>query len=119
MNAQGKELRPEEREVISRELCRGGSDRSIARTLGRHHSMVSREINRNGGRQCYRAVAAQERCDAMRVRPKERKLLSCEWLHDAVNDGLEQKWSPVQISNRLRTDHPDDEEMRVSGISRS
>jgi len=35
-------------------------------------------------------------------------------LHDAVNDGLREKWSPRQISERLREDHPDDPEMHVS-----
>jgi len=31
-----------------------------------------------------------------------------------VNEGLHQKWSPEQISKRLKADHPDDPEMRVS-----
>jgi IS30 family transposase len=35
-------------------------------------------------------------------------------LHDAVNSGLEKKWSPKQISKRLRQDFPDDDTMRVS-----
>ena len=35
-------------------------------------------------------------------------------MHDAVNEGLHQKWSPEQISKRLKADHPDDPEMRVS-----
>jgi IS30 family transposase len=29
-------------------------------------------------------------------------------LHDAVNDGLEQKWSPEQISARLTEEYHDD-----------
>jgi transposase, IS30 family len=31
-----------------------------------------------------------------------------------VNEGLEQKWSPEQISARLTEEYPDDPEMRVS-----
>jgi len=62
----------------------------------------------------YRAVEAQERCEVMRLRPKARKLEACAELHEAVNDGLTQRWSPRQISRRLREDHPDDEAMRVS-----
>jgi transposase, IS30 family len=31
-----------------------------------------------------------------------------------VNEGLEQKWSPEQISERLKEEYPDDPEMRVS-----
>jgi IS30 family transposase len=35
-------------------------------------------------------------------------------LHDAVNAGLAQEWSPEQISERPKKDHQDDTEMRVS-----
>ena len=104
----------EEREIISRELSRNLSARFIGTLLGRHHSAVSREINRNGGREEYRAVDAQRRCQESRARPKERKLEASVRLHDAVNDGLAQRWSPRQISRRLREDHPGDESMRVS-----
>jgi IS30 family transposase len=106
----------EEREIISRELAQSHSvsTRFIGKKLGRHHSTISREIDRNGGAVNYRAVEAQLRCDENRLRPKERKLESSRRLHDAVNDGLAVKWSPKQISERLRADHPDDEDMRVS-----
>ena len=107
-------MRIEEREVISRELSRNQSARFIGALLGRHHSAVSREIDRNGGRDEYRAVDAQRRCEEHRARPKERRLEASTALHDAVNDGLRQKWSPRQISRRLREDYPDDESMRVS-----
>lgn len=104
----------QERETISRELGRENSARFIAKLLGRHHSTIAREIERNGGATEYRAVAAQERYEAGRARPKERKLVASARLHDAVNEGLEQKWSPEQISTRLDEDYPDDPEMRVS-----
>ena len=107
-------LRVEEREVISRELSRDRSARFIGALLGRHHSAISREIDRNGGRDDYRAVDAQTRCDGYRARSRTRKLEASARLHDAVNDGLEQRWSPKQISRRLREDYPDDEGMRVS-----
>ena len=110
-------LTVEEREEISRELGRGGglaSARAIGRLLGRHHSTIAREIARNGGSQDYRAVEAQARCDENRLRPKTRRLEFSQRLHDAVNDGFAEKWSPRQIGERLRVDHPDDPEMRVS-----
>ena len=62
----------------------------------------------------YRALAAQERDELVKVRPKEHKLVASSRLHDAVNEGLEQKWSPEQISARLAEEYPDDPEMRVS-----
>ena len=44
-----------EREEVSRGVVAGRSIRSIAESLGRAPSTVSREINRNGGRRHYRA----------------------------------------------------------------
>jgi DNA-binding CsgD family transcriptional regulator len=47
-----------EREEISRGLVAGCSMRSIAASLGRAPSTVSRELRRNGGCQSYRASNA-------------------------------------------------------------
>jgi IS30 family transposase len=49
-----------EREEISRGVVAGRSLRSIAASLSRAPSTVSREINSNGGRQHYRANLADE-----------------------------------------------------------
>lgn len=111
---QREPLQFEEREIISRELSQGRKPRYIAQLLGRHHSTIYDEINRNGGTRDYRAIDAQGRADANRARPKKRKFESSPRLHDAVDDGLRQKWSPEQISKRLKEDHPDDPEMQVS-----
>ncbi|MBV9160727.1 MAG: helix-turn-helix domain-containing protein [Pseudonocardiales bacterium] len=62
-------LTVEERELISRELAKKSSHRSIAKVLGRHHSVISREIHRNGGDDHYRAVVAEERAATMRRVP--------------------------------------------------
>jgi transposase, IS30 family len=104
----GTPLCAEERETISRELSQEKSARYIAKLLGRHHSTVAREINRNGGAADYRAVPAQERYESLKARPKEYKLVVSSRLHDAVNEGLEQKWSPEQISARLNEEYPDE-----------
>jgi len=110
----GAELLAEEREIISWELAAGCSYRWIGRLLNRDHSVVSREVTRNGGRAAYRAIPAQRRADEHRTRPKLRLLETNVRLHDAVNDGLVRKWSPTQISRRLRQDFPEDDTMRVS-----
>ena len=44
-----------EREAISRGLAANQSMRSIATELGRSPSTISREVARNGGKECYRA----------------------------------------------------------------
>jgi IS30 family transposase len=49
-----------EREEISRSVVAGQSIRFIALSLGRAPSTISREIRRNGGRQCYWASEADE-----------------------------------------------------------
>jgi IS30 family transposase len=53
-------LSPAEREDISRGLAAGRSIRSIAASLGRAPSSVSREINRNEGPEGYRANQADQ-----------------------------------------------------------
>ena len=110
----GKALQVEERDEILRGIGRGWSSREIASGLGRDASVVSREIARNGGRDNYRVHAAQERFEALRARPRPRRLEVDRRLHDEVNAGLALDWSPRQISARLATDHPDDVGMRVS-----
>jgi IS30 family transposase len=63
-----------EREEISRALAKYQSRRSIARLLGRSPSTVSREINRNGGYDRYRAALADEKVRDRARRPKRCKL---------------------------------------------
>lgn len=48
-----------EREEISRGLIANQSLRSIARSLGRVASTISREVRRNGGRGAYRATTSE------------------------------------------------------------
>lgn len=112
--ARGTVLHLEEREEISRRIAAGDSGRQIARRLGRHCSVVNREISRNGGRAAYRACDAHQKATASARRPKERKLERDPLLLAEVNRGLQQKWSPQQIAIRLRAGFPDDEAMRVS-----
>jgi IS30 family transposase len=104
-----------EREAIRGGLDAGESFRTIATRLGRAASTVSREVNSNGGRDRYAGWRAhREACDRAR-RPKIAKLAGCERLRTQVEEWLsEQLWSPVQISQRLRIEFPNDPMMRVS-----
>ena len=86
----------------------------ISRRLGRHYSVVNREIGRNGGRHAYRAGDAQHKAIVSARRPKTRRLERDALLRAEVNRGLARKWSPQQISNKLRVDFPDQEAVRVS-----
>jgi transposase, IS30 family len=104
----------EERERISRGLAAGESARAIARDLGRSASTIAREVAGCGGRESYRALRAERLAVQRARRPKPTKLSSCPRLLAAVEAGLAQRWSPEQISARLRAEHPDDLEMRIS-----
>jgi IS30 family transposase len=103
-----------EREEISRGLAAGISCRSIATSLGRAPSTISREINRNGGPAGYRAVAADGAASKASTRPKVCKLVASPELAEVVAERLEKRWSPEQIAGWLRRIHPDDPELWVS-----
>ena len=47
-------------------------------------------------------------------RPRPLKLDSNRRLKESVEEGLRRKWSPEQISRRLREEHPNDEAMQIS-----
>jgi len=106
----------DERIVIADLRREGRSVRAIAADLGRSPSTISRELARNShpGSGDYRPHAAQARADARRPRPKTGKIAACPELHDLVQDMLEDKFSPEQISRRLRRDHPDRPELHVT-----
>jgi transposase, IS30 family len=110
----GLRLSPGEREEISRGLEATESCHDIAARLGRRPSTISREVARGGGPQHYRAWRADAAARTQACRPKARKLATCPRLRAEVERGLERRWAPEQIAARLRTDFPDDLEMRVS-----
>jgi len=111
----GRYLSVAEREEIALGLARGESLRAIAGRLGRSPSTVSREVRRNSqGRRYYRALAAQGQAQYRAGRPKTAKLAGNRVLARWVQDRLEERWSPEQISVMLRREFPGEPEMRVS-----
>jgi len=103
-----------EREEVSRGIQAGESFRKIAARIGRAPSTVSREVKAAGGRESYRAHLAEEGARERARRPQPFKLVENVRLRHEVEDGLRQRWSPQQIAGRLKVDHPDDPELRVS-----
>ncbi|MEV0343433.1 helix-turn-helix domain-containing protein [Nocardia sp. NPDC050713] len=98
----GRHLSLAEREEISRGLAAGDSLRSIARSLGRAPSTISREVAKRGGRFVYRALPADRAAWARAVRPKPTKLSRDPRLAALVAEKLVQRWSPQQIAGWLR-----------------
>ncbi len=103
-----------EREEISRGIAVGQSLRSIAGSLGRSPSTVSREIKRNGGSARYRAAGADKRAWAVARRPKACKLARHPRLCRMVARKLERNWSPEQIAGWLKRSYPDHQAWQVS-----
>lgn len=104
-----------EREQLGLSCAGGMSLRAIAAQLGRSPSTISRELRRNseaGGR--YLASSAHAMAYHRASRPKPAKLAVNLALRGKVEQDLEKKYSPEQITGRLRVEFPDDPEMRVS-----
>ncbi|MEX1163976.1 MAG: IS30 family transposase [Nitriliruptor sp.] len=90
-----------EREEIRAGIERAEPLTTIAERLGRHRCTISTEVNRNGGRTGYAAVAAQDRADRQRSRPKVPKLAADPGLAAHVTARLEARDSPMTISIEL------------------
>jgi transposase, IS30 family len=110
----GRYLSLAEREEIAVGVAAGASVRAIAGRLGRAASTVSREIRRNGSTLGYRAAPAQAQAEFRAARPKTARLAASPVLRAWVQDKLESRWSPEQISAMLKAEFPGDPEMRVS-----
>jgi len=104
-----------EREEIAIAHAGGQGVRQIALGLGRSPSTVCRELQRNvEGAKSYRATTAHALAYVRASRPKAAKLAMNVALRAKVENDLEKKYSPEQITGRLRVEFPDDPEMRVS-----
>ncbi len=109
-----KALTLAEREEVSRFLAEGWSLRWIASKLGRAPSTISREMARNGGRDTYRAVQAEDAAWDRARRSKPCKLVENRSLAKIVSDKLRLLWSPEQIAGWLKHTYPSDQSLHVS-----
>jgi IS30 family transposase len=103
-----------EREEISRGLKGDESIRQIAAGLGRAPSTISREINRNGGAQKYRAGVAEANAWTRALRPKTCALASNARLCRLVASKLKLEWAPAQIAGWLKRAFPVNKRMQIS-----
>lgn len=104
-------LSADEREDISRQLSQGQSLQTIAATLRRHVSTISREVRRGScNRWTYRAARAQRRAvrNARRRKAGKYKLRQHRALWAQVQDKLLRYWAPKQIAQWLWQQYPDD-----------
>jgi len=93
----------------------GTTVREIAATLGRAPSTISRELTRNAAPQGgYRPFEAQHLSARRRGRDHVRRVDSNARLWGVINEKLQARWSPQQISRHLEETFPDDAAMRLS-----
>jgi IS30 family transposase len=110
----GKRLSFEDRCAIEAGLAVEETQTSIADRIGFDKSTVSREVGRGrlaSGR--YSAKRGQAVATMNAKRPKPGKLATNAPLRARVEEDLGKRYSPEQISARLRRDFPDDPEMWV------
>jgi transposase, IS30 family len=98
-----KHLTIEERYTIEMMSKEGYLKSEIARCLNRSRSTISREIIRNKGQRGYRHKQAHE-TSLIRIRRAEKAIRFTEDLKELVNERLEEKWSPDQISGTPEKD---------------
>lgn len=103
-----------EREEISRGIASEVSMRTLAQQLGRSPSTISREVQRNGGVDDYRASEADQAAWARAHRPKPCKLATNGLLRHAVTTKLRLHWSPQQIAGWLKREYPGVKDKHVS-----
>jgi len=82
------------------------SMREISRIMRRDHSVLVRELKRNGSgvRKRYRADIAQKLFEKRLTGQHLGKLDKCLELRQYVEGGLKKDWSPEQIVGRLKKD---------------
>ena len=78
------------------------------RLQGRTPSTISRELRRSWspGSGRYRPFTAHKLAAQRRARPRAGKIARDEALRRVVQDRLEKRWSPQQVSRALRAELP-------------
>ena len=96
-----------DREQIEYYFRLGMSGRAIAKQIGRHHSVVERELARNRSPHfAYEAHKATYFSSRRAKKTNRRKLLKSEILREYVTARLREGWSPEQIAGRLKVAPP-------------
>lgn len=94
-----------ERQELEYWLRTKQSIRKISKVMKRAHTILSREIRRNGSnRQKYRADLAQRIFEQRRHKQRKGKLDKYPELKKYVVEKLKNEWSPDVIAGKLKTD---------------
>jgi len=97
-----RHLREEDRGVIYRMNKAGKTQSEIAASIGFGQSAVSKELARNRGEKGYRFKQAQEKAAKRKRQKKPRKRVIGVELQMKIDEQLNRKHSPEQISGSLK-----------------
>ena len=109
-------LSRDERYELARLRECGLSVRAVAARMGRSPSTISRELGRNAGRRSggYQPERAHRLAWERQRRPKRSRLAQHPALRAAVQEMLDKRYSPEQVSGRLQVLYPGEAAMQVS-----
>jgi IS30 family transposase len=82
------------------------SHAEIARTMDRDRSTIGRELKRNKGARGYRPKQAQRLADQRRLSSRRPSKMDDPDVKEYVEERLKRRWSPEQITGRMRRDLP-------------
>jgi IS30 family transposase len=101
------QLKEHERESIFLFLEQGFSYRKISEKIGRNHSVVLREINRNKGPSGkYQPFSAHNQAKERKIAANKLNPCKNPLILRYVEEKLKEEWSPQQISGRIKIDLP-------------
>jgi transposase, IS30 family len=113
--AGGRFLTLPERVAIQVGLRGGWSLARIGGEIGRHRSVIWREIDRNQSPDgVYYATRAHTHAHQVRRRPKTPIVVRNRVLASFIEDAMDEGWSPKLISRALKQWFPDDKNMQIS-----
>lgn len=112
----GRYLDRDQRYDLHALLELGLPDAEIARRLGVHRSTIGREKRRNACPDTghYLPAKADRMARERQPRPKPSRLSGSQRLRGRVQGMLDLRYSPEQVSGRLKMLYPDDPSMQVS-----
>lgn len=99
----------DERNELSVLLRKGYSHREIAKVIGKHHSAVSREVERNKVKGAYNPYKAETKSRVRRKSAKYQnmKINQSREFVEFLEQGLKDDWTPEQICGRWNSKHKD------------
>lgn len=109
MKKRYNQLNLEERERFAILMAEGHSLREVAKRLGRHHSTLSRELqksNARGFRWVYIPYGAELRAERKRKALRPWRVLKNSKVRAYVEAKIPLGWSPEQVSGRIKIDLP-------------